>query len=923
MARQVEGARMMPFLAVLVVAASLAKGAPELPRARVDTAYPARTGRVIHVKAADDFQEALEAARPGDDIVLEAGATFTGPFTLPRMSGTAWIVVRSSAMDRLPAPGKRVTPAEAALMPKLEARWGAVISAEAASHHYRFVGIEVRPSPAALLTNLVLLGARETTIDEMPHHFVFDRCYLHGDPVRGGRRGIALGSRETAVVDSWLSDFKETAADSQAIAGWNGPGPYRIENNTLEGAGENVMFGGADPRVEGLVPSDIEILRNHFRKPLAWKKGDPAYEGTAWSTKNLFELKNARRVLLSGNLFEQNWVNSQNGFAILLTVRNQDGKAPWSAVEDVTFQNNVVRHTAAGINVLGRDDTAPSGPAARIAIRNNLFEDVGTERWGGGGKLFQVLAGALDVVIEHNTAFQTGSIVTAEGRPNPGFVYRDNITPHNAFGIVGTGKASGLPTRAAFFPDGVFRRNVIAGGDAERYPPDNFFPATLDDVGFVDRANGDYRLAPRSPYRRAATDGTDVGADFLALREALGAGSGVARAALPRQADSTGGPVGARAARAILWTCVLVLGYANVGYPVLLAVWGWLRPRPFRTGPEEPSVTLVIAAHNEAPGIGARLLNLLSLDYPKERLTILLGLDGCDDSTADRARAHEAQGVQVIEFTDRRGKPSVLNALVPLATGEIVIFADARQRYDTSAIRALVAPFADPEVGAVTGDLVLTEGDGKPLERGLGLYWRYEKAIRRSESRVGSVVGATGAIYAIRRRLFEPLPPDTILDDVLVPMRIARRGYRVVFEPEARAYDRAPSSPSGEFTRKVRTIAGNFQLFAREHWLLGFGNPLWLQTVSHKGLRLLMPVLLALALAANLLLLDQPAFRLLLLAQLAFYAVALFGHALRGTNVPGLATPYVVCVLACATTLAFWSHLTGHQKVTWSKGGGS
>ena len=257
------------------------------------------------------------------------------------------------------------------------------------------------------------------------------------------------------------------------------------------------------------------------------------------------------------------------------------------------------------------------------------------------------------------------------------------------------------------------------------------------------------------------------------------------------------------------------------------------------------------------------------------------------------------------------------------ATGEVVVFGDARQCYDTRALRALVAPFADPPVGAVTGDLILTEGDRKPLERGLGLYWRCEKAIRRSENRVGSVVGVTGAIYAIRRELFETLPPDTILDDVLLPMRIARRGYRVLFEPRARAYDHALASPAGQFARKVRTISGNFQLFAREHWLLGFRNPLWLQTVSHKGLRLLTPALLGFALATNLLLLDRPSFRLLLLGQLAFYAAAIFGHALRHAKFPGLAVPYVVRMLASATTVAFLSYLTGHQKVTWSKGSDS
>jgi cellulose synthase/poly-beta-1,6-N-acetylglucosamine synthase-like glycosyltransferase len=900
--------------ALLLLAASLAGGEPQLPQARVDTTYPQRRGRAIHVRASGDFQAALEAARPGDDVVLEAGAVFRGPFTLPRKRGKGWIVVRSSAIERLPLAGTRVTPNDAAAMPKLEAAWGAVLSAEAASHHYRFVGIEVRPSQGAFLENLILLGGRESSPDELPQHFVFDRCYIHGDPKRGGRRGVALGSRHTAVIDSWLSDFKEQSADSQAIAGWSGAGPFKIENNTLEGAGENVMFGGADPSIRGLVPSDIEILRNHFRKPLDWKSGEPGYAGTTWSTKNLLELKNARRVLIAGNLFEQNWVNSQSGFAILLTVRNQDGRAPWSVVEDVTFENNVVRHTAAGIVVLGTDDNAVSGTTARIAIRNNLFEEVGSERWGGGGRLFQILAGAVDVSIEHNTAIHTGNILTAEGRPNPGFVYRDNIAPHNAGGIVGTGVASGLPTSAAFFPGGVFCRNVIAGGKADEYPADNFFPPTLEEVGFVDRAGGDYRLGPDSPYRGAASDGTDVGADMLALQDAFEA---AASASPPLAASlSAGGSVAA----VLLIGSVLVLGYANVGYPLLLLAWGRLAPRPFRIGTRMPSVTVVISAHNEAPGIGARLQNLQSLDYPRERLSVLVGLDGCDDETAERARSLSGDAVRVIEFAVRRGKPSVLNALVAEATGEILVFCDVRQRFDTDALRALVAPFADPQVGAVSGELVFTESDGRPLERGLGLYWRCEKAIRRSESRVGSVVGVTGAIYAIRRRLYEELPSDTILDDVLVPMRIARRGYRVVFESRARAYDRAPASPAGEFARKVRTIVGNFQLFSRERWLLGFRNPLWLQTVSHKGLRLLTPLLLLTALGANLLLLESPWFQLLLLAQVVFYAVALSGHALRRVRIPGLAAPYVVCVLACATAVAFLSFVSGHQKVTWAKG---
>ena len=186
-----------------------------------------------------------------------------------------------------------------------------------------------------------------------------------------------------------------------------------------------------------------------------------------------------------------------------------------------------------------------------------------------------------------------------------------------------------------------------------------------------------------------------------------------------------------------------------------------------------------------------------------------------------RAARYENQGVTVRHFDQRRGKAAVLNDLVSLATGEIVVFADARQRFEPRAIRALTANFADPQVGAVSGELVLQKRRGtSPRGEGAGFYWRYEKFIRANESWAGSTVGATGAIYAIRRELFEAIPQDTILDDVLIPVRISRRGYRVLFEAEARAHDLVSATPREDFIRKARTIAGTFQLFAREPWLL-------------------------------------------------------------------------------------------------------
>lgn len=506
-----------------VVEPSSATSTPGLPRFHVDTTYVPPSGRTIAVRAGGNFQSALNSAQPGDVIKLEAGATFVGPFTLPNKSSSGWITVRTSAPDdSLPPPGTRIDPSYAKVMSKLVAASGSAIVTAAGAHHYRFIGIEIQPREGTFLYNLVQLGSNERSLEQLPHHIIFDRCYLHGDPKKGTRRGIALNGKSLAVIDSYISDFKEAGADSQAIAGWAGSGPFKIVNNYLEGAGENVIFGGADPVIPNLVPSDIEIRGNYFYKPLSWKIGEPGYAGTPWTIKNLFELKNARRVIVEGNLFEHNWVHGQSGFAIQLTVRNQDGNAPWSVVEDVTFINNIARHTGSGINILGWDDNRPSQQTRRILIRNNLFEDVGGARWGGGGILFQLLNGTSDVVVEHNTAFHTGHIIAANAPPHKGFVYRNNIASHNQYGVGGDGTfGNPLLTLATYFPGALFKKNVIVGGNAAQYPSENFFPFSLDSVKFMNRSAGDYRLSASSPFKNVAAEGKDVGVDFDALCRAM------------------------------------------------------------------------------------------------------------------------------------------------------------------------------------------------------------------------------------------------------------------------------------------------------------------------------------------------------------------------------------------------------------------
>jgi hypothetical protein len=493
---------------------------PEAPPVR-----PPQAGKVIRVGADGDFTAALRQAQPGDVIELQAGAVFEGPFSLPRKSGEGWIRIRTSAPDSaLPPPGTRMSPSFSAKLPKLEARGGSVLTAVGGAHHYEFIGIEIRPKAGAFLYNLVDLGGPARFESDLPHHIVFSRCYIHGDPDVGGRRGIAMNSGNTEVVDSYLSDFKEVGADSQAIAGWGGTGPYRIVNNYLEAAGENIMFGGADPAIDGLVPSDIEIRRNRIAKPLSWraKDGDTA-SVKKWTIKNLLELKNARRVRIDGNVLENSWGQSQDGFAVLFTVRNQDGKAPWSEVSDVVFTNNIVWHAASGIYLLGRDNSGgASGQLARVLIRNNLFYDIDGATWNGKGTLFQIINGTASVTIEQNTGLQSGNIITAEGPAHEQFAFRANLVLHNHYGITGTGTGVGLSTLKALFPGADVSGNVIVGGQRELYPPSNQFPSTLEAAGIRKVSGAEEGLVGRGLFAPPGHDGRPIGVDPKTLLEAVG-----------------------------------------------------------------------------------------------------------------------------------------------------------------------------------------------------------------------------------------------------------------------------------------------------------------------------------------------------------------------------------------------------------------
>lgn len=370
----------------------------------------------------------------------------------------------------------------------------------------------------------------------------------------------------------------------------------------------------------------------------------------------------------------------------------------------------------------------------------------------------------------------------------------------------------------------------------------------------------------------------------------------------------------------VFWCVAALLFYTYAGYPLLIGLWAWLWPRPVARAPWLPMVSVLVVARNEATRIGQRVANLLTLDYPAALLELVVASDGSTDATVALARECGGKRVRVIDCGAHRGKPAVLNEVLPALVGEIVVLMDVRQLVEPDALHALVANFADPAVGAVSGELHLLENAGGT--DGVGFYWRYEKWIRRQESCCDSTIGVTGALYALRRLLFRPIPADTLLDDVLIPLEIARQGWRVVFEPLARASEQVTATPAAEFRRKVRTIAGNYQLFTRQGWLLDpLANRLWWQTLSHKGCRLLGPFCLVVLLGSNLLLLDQPFYQVLLVLQVLFYLAALAGHLGRHTRFrpQWLTVPQAFCLLNWSTAVGCYRYFSGAQQVTWEQ----
>ena len=604
---------------------------------------PARAAD-IYVAAGANLQTAIDAAQPGDRLLLAPGATFTGNFRLPNKgAATTYITIRSAAADTLlPLAGVRITPADAPNLPVLRSpNTASALTTAAGAHHWRLQYLEFRANSRGFGDIIALGASTQTLLTQVPHHLVLDHLYIHGDPALGQKRGIALHSGATWITDSYIADMKGVGMDTQAINGYNGPGPYTIVNNYLEAAGENFMLGGASPKIPGLIPADIEFTGNHLYKPLAWRTpivptpagltavaggsgalpagtysyrvvaarrtaqdawaysarspevtvavaaggrvtvawapvaGATTYRvyrgaapgaqdryfgtaatsfvddgslagvadtgtwatGTRWAVKNLFELKVGERVRVHGNLMEHCWKESQTGFAVLLTPRNQDATSPWVYVRDVTFTGNLVRHAGAGVQIEGYDTNAPSAQTRRITIAHNIFDDINSVRWGGSGRWIQIGNGPSDLTVDHNTVLHDGHAMYVYGGSYGAEMtvanlrFTNNLLKHNTYGIMGSGRAYGTDTLTAYFPGAVLQRNTLAGGAASQYPAGTEFPAVAFWQGqFVDVAASNFALIPGSGYRASGTDALDLGAPVAqveaAARAALQGGTG-------------------------------------------------------------------------------------------------------------------------------------------------------------------------------------------------------------------------------------------------------------------------------------------------------------------------------------------------------------------------------------------------------------
>ena len=479
---------------------------------------------------AANLQNAINAATCGDTIVLVAGSTYSGNFAIPPTSCAGWIVIQSSALASLPSPGTRVGPSNVSNMAKISTpNTGDAIQFLPNSNHWRLVGLEITTSYMSTTNTVFYLVSAGLQSDastaisvqsQLPAYLIFDRIYIHGLATTNTNHGIQMDARSIGVVDSYCDEIHNNGADSQCFVSWNGVGPYLIQNNFIQAGAEDILFGGADPGISNLVPSDITIVGNTIQKNQLWRGKAAPYN---WVIKNLVEFKNAQRILLDGNVIQDVWESGQVGFAVLSTPRNQSGHCSWCVVQDVTVTHNLIQHACMGTEIAGSDNNYPSLPSARVLVQNNVYNDISNANWcggSGGGWLFELAINATtiaphDITIDHNTAFpsdyafqlgDTGTATTIQ--------LTNNLWDYGVYGVKGTGTSSGIMALNTFLSpytwnDDVFI-NSTGSSDGNRWPSGTFW-STQAGVQFTNFVSANYQLLSGSPYHNAGTDGKDIG----------------------------------------------------------------------------------------------------------------------------------------------------------------------------------------------------------------------------------------------------------------------------------------------------------------------------------------------------------------------------------------------------------------------------
>jgi hypothetical protein len=552
---------------ILQTISAYAATPPERPRVYVDTSMPTTSITKTVCSSGcnytnDQLQQAIDDAQLGTTILLQPGATYTplddrGFLLKNKTTGNGWIIIRTSAPNTsLPPAGTRLTPSYSNVLPKIvrSSVGNYAMSCDTSSHHYRIIGVEfmnpgnVDTSRVGVLVNCSSL--QQTTLSSQSHHILFDRVYMHGSSAPGSwsiKFGIVFGGQHQGIVDSTIEEITSDDGEAKAVVSWDSAGPLVIRNNFLSASGENIMIGGATPIVAGVTPSDIEFRHNHFYKPLKWRD-DSAYTTGANRvlTKNLFELKNAQRVLIDGNVFENVWPDGQTGQAMVLTPRGGGalGIDSWTTVSDITVTNNKFVNCADGIALSGGGPTislAQGGPTqrgGRFLFQNNLFVGLGGDYASqyASAMLVTIGMGPSDVQFKHNTvASYAGTTmrgttlyfsygVADEGAlfPLSNFVVQDNILHARDTPLV----LSAASNLTSLTPGYVWTNTVMVGpwptpgGYGVTYPTPmpvghgNDYPPNEASVGYVNLASGDYRLAANSHYKNAASDGKDIGVDW-------------------------------------------------------------------------------------------------------------------------------------------------------------------------------------------------------------------------------------------------------------------------------------------------------------------------------------------------------------------------------------------------------------------------